>query len=319
MSKASGSFGRLLQPEEAQEPILARPVRAGVLEWLTEIWAEEELAAVGLRARRRALFHGAPGTGKTTLAHHIAARLGLALAVVRPDHVIGRYMGTGIENVRMIFDRAEAMTTPAVLFFDELESIAAARMTSGVNQAAEHDHNAMINTLLTRLDGYDGFIIAATNHPKLVDEAVWRRFEIQVELGVPGQGERERILARYLDPFGLPKSELAAMAYAMETAAPALLRQFAEGLKRQIVVGPKAGWDMGREAVIARLVAACAPHPDLGLPRLWSLGAGDPAVAALGWPLRRSADLKDEPPAPPAEPTPNIIPMSRRRPAGGES
>lgn len=77
-------FGEVLQPAEAQEPILARPVRASLIEWLTEIWAAKELEEVGLEPRRRALFHGAPGTGKTTLAHHLAARLGLFWRTDRP-------------------------------------------------------------------------------------------------------------------------------------------------------------------------------------------------------------------------------------------
>ena len=56
-------FGDVLMPDQAQEPILARPVRAALLEWLTEIWAGDELSEAGLAPRQRALFFGAPGTG----------------------------------------------------------------------------------------------------------------------------------------------------------------------------------------------------------------------------------------------------------------
>lgn len=298
MSEDFHSFAHIVSPEEAMEPILARPVRNALMEWLTEIWAEEDLKEVGLKPRRRALFFGAAGTGKTTLAHHLAARLGLPMAIVRPDDVHGKYVGTGTANIKRIFDAAEAFEQPLVLFFDEFDTMAQKRMHSGINPTVEHDHNAMVNTLLARLEGYGSFVIAATNRGDALDEAVWRRFEIHIEIALPGQFERERILARYLAPFGAPASVLKALGESMETATPALMRSFCENLKRQIVVGPKCGWDMARDAVIERLLAAILPHPDLGKPRLWTLGRRDQAVKVLPWPLPRASDVSEVVPIP---------------------
>ena len=300
-------FGELFMPDEADEPILGRPVRNALLEWLTEIWAEPDLVAVGIKPRKRAIFDGPPGVGKTTLGHHLAARLGLPMLAVRPDRIIDKWVGSTGKNIGALFECARRglanprqgadAVTPVVLFLDEFDALGAKRIDA--QQGAEHHRNEAVDPLLQRLEQHDGFVIAATNFADRIDPAMWRRFDIHLSLELPGQDERERILARYLAPFGLPRSPLAALALALETASPALIRAFCENVKRQIVLGPRLKLDMVKGAVIERVITATHPHPDLGKPRLWTLGPKDHAVSLLPWPLPRASEVVEDaqPPA----------------------
>ncbi len=275
------SYAEVLDPTEAVEPILARPVRAALMEWLQEIWAERELKAVGLQPRQRALFYGPPGTGKTTLAHHLAARLGLPLAIARSDRLIDSWIGSTGRNIGALFDAAAA--TPCVLFIDEADSIMQKR--TAAQQGADTERNGSVNVVLACLERHKGVVIAATNRMDQLDEAVWRRFQIQIGIDLPGQGECRLILKRYLAPYVLEPEDLDMLASAVSGASPALMRQLCEGIKRQLVVGPRVKWDMAKDAVWGRLLVSIAPHPDLDLPRLWRMKTSDPALASLPWPL----------------------------------
>ena len=276
-------FGTLMMPEESAEPILARPVRNALLEWLTEVWAADELVKVGLKPRKRAMFSGAPGTGKTTLAHHLAARLGLPMLAVRPDRIISSYLGETGKKLGSVFDAANDPNNPIVLFIDEFDSIGLKRKNA--SNGAEDERNSSTNTLLQAIDRHGGFLIAATNFADTIDSAVWRRFDLQITIELPGQFERERIVERYLAPYVLPPEGLTALAKAMSSASPDLMRTFCEGIKRQVIIGPKVGWDMEREAVFSRLLTTIQPHPDLGRPPLWVNGAKNAAVDLIPWPI----------------------------------
>lgn len=302
-------FGEVFEPSEAAEPILARPVRDALMEWLTEIWSEDELRAIGIGPRKRAIFAGKPGVGKTTLAHHLSARLGLTMIAVKPDRLIDKYLGSTGKNIGRLFDAAAETDPPCVVFMDEIDAVAMKRRQKDGN-GADDEQNAFVNTLLQRIEQHKGFLIAATNFAESIDPAVWRRFDIHITLDLPGQRERERILARYLMPYGMPANALRCFGEAFETASPALMRAFCENLKRQIIIGPKLNSDMRKGPVIERIIATVHPHPDLGKPRLWTLMAKDEAVRSLPWPLPLASEIVND--AMPVTAEDNVIPLAGR-------
>jgi SpoVK/Ycf46/Vps4 family AAA+-type ATPase len=149
-----------------------------------------DIRANGLAPRKKLLLVGPPGTGKTMTASAIAGELALPLFVVRLDRLITRYMGETAAKLRLVFDAIAQ--TRAVYLFDEFDSIGSERGLS--NDVGEI--RRVVNSFLQMVeqDASDSIVIAATNHPKILDRALFRRFDDIVEYALPGPKEVLRTL-----------------------------------------------------------------------------------------------------------------------------
>src|SRR6185437_11352136 len=149
-----------------------------------------DIRAHGLSPRKKLLLVGPPGTGKTMTASAIAGELSLPLFVVRLDRLITRFMGETATKLRLIFDAIAQ--TRAVYLFDEFDSIGSERGLG--NDVGEI--RRIVNSFLQMVeqDTSDSLIIAATNHPSILDRALFRRFDDIVQYGLPTIGEIQAAL-----------------------------------------------------------------------------------------------------------------------------
>lgn len=148
------------------------------------------LLSYGLRPSDKILFYGPPGCGKTLTAEVIASELGRPLAIIRMDSVVSSYLGETAANLRKVFDFIDAL--PMVALFDEFDALGKEREDS-----TEHGElKRVVNAVLQMLDAYNGksLIIAATNHEKMLDYAIWRRFEEVLLFEIPAPEELRLLL-----------------------------------------------------------------------------------------------------------------------------
>lgn len=152
------------------------------------------LAEKGVSARLGLLLYGPPGTGKTLLAGHIAASLRRPLYVARLDSLISSRLGETAKNIRGIFEFVPARN--AVLFLDEMDAIA--KLRDDRHELGELKR--VVNTVLQGLDSLtdDVVTVGATNHPHLLDPAIWRRFPYKVELNPPDEDVRASMWEHFL-------------------------------------------------------------------------------------------------------------------------
>lgn len=153
------------------------------------------LSAAGIDPTRTVLFTGPPGVGKTFSAKWIARELGRPLATLDLSAVMSSFLGRTGNNVRVVLDYAR--DHDCVLLLDELDAVAKRR-----DDATEiGELKRLVTVLLQEIDEWPatGLLLAATNHPDLLDPAVWRRFETIVEFKLPAREHLSRVCRDLLD------------------------------------------------------------------------------------------------------------------------
>ncbi|HEY4295300.1 MAG TPA: AAA family ATPase [Paraburkholderia sp.] len=177
----------------------AKAALADIRGYLSE---PKQFTSMGVRAPCGILMVGGPGVGKTRLAQALAGECGASFISITGSYFSAKYYGVGIQKVKHLFELARR-NAPTVIFIDEADGLAKRTDTGG--GPVEAESNRIINQLLAEMDGFASnegvIIVAATNHPDNLDEALRRpgRFDRTVQVRLPDREDRAKIFRFYAE------------------------------------------------------------------------------------------------------------------------
>ena len=231
-------------PQLVLHPFVSQQVE----EFIQAIESRSLLLENGIELASRLLLCGAPGTGKTQLAHSIAHRLGLPLVVVRSDALVSSLLGQTSRNLRQVFEFADRR--PCVVLLDEFDAFAKRR--DDTQEVGELQR--VVVALLQNLDAFDSsnVLIAATNHPELMDRAIGRRFTTRIDIPLPTELQRREIWRLRLGRQAPSEVELGILAGATAGLTGATIELAATDARRFTVT---AGREIATAPLVLRRVA----------------------------------------------------------------
>ncbi len=184
---SSDLYHELVPRRAIEDLVLPEDAQTAVRELIEEQHRRDLLASYSLEPRHKILLAGEPGNGKTSLAEGIAHALAVPFVVARYDGLIASYLGETSSRLAKLFDYVR--TRACVLFFDEFDTV-------GKERGDAHETGEIkrvVSSLLLQIDSLPSHVVVvtATNHPELLDRAVWRRFQLRLELPRPSTKDIE--------------------------------------------------------------------------------------------------------------------------------
>lgn len=240
--RRSGAPGRDFVIESEPRIALDSLILTLPAERLTRQLVEEQhradlLRAQGMQPRHRILLSGPPGNGKTSLAEAVAEAIALPLLTVRYDALVGAYLGETNARLARLFEYVRA--TPCVLFFDEFDAVGKER--GDIHETGEIKR--VVSFLLMQLDQLPSYVVvvAATNHAELLDRAVWRRFQLRIDMPLPSHDSAAKLIERFFavwpEPAGLTAT---AVATQMGASSFADIFEFCQNIRRRHILSQGA-------------------------------------------------------------------------------
>ncbi len=200
---------------------------------LVEQRQEKRLREHALEPRRKLLFVGPSGSGKTMTASALAGELHLPLLTIMLEGLITKFMGETAAKLKLVFDAIRQ--SRGVYLFDEFDALGAHRtQTNDVGEIRR-----VLNSFLQLLekDTSDSLIVAVTNHPQMLDRALFRRFDDVIEYTLPDSNVAKDILRRKLATFDTAEVDWASVLPEAEGLSQADLTRASEEAAKQAVLG----------------------------------------------------------------------------------
>lgn len=232
------------------ELVLPSRVESAIREVVEEHHRVDLLRSFGLEPRHRLMLVGPPGSGKTSLAEAIASELMVPMLVARYEALITSYLGETAGRLDALFDAVRAR--PCVLFFDEFDTIAKERG----DQHETGEIKRVVSSLLLQIDRLPSYVVVvvATNHPELLDRAVWRRFQVRLTLPQATRQALVSYLGRWSDRTGVNLGlSHRTLADRLHGCSFAEAEEFVETVSRRLVLG-------GPAADPRQVVQSCLEH-----------------------------------------------------------
>ena len=228
--ETAAPLAEIIMPSQLRaEPPLFNATVTGAVETMIDEWRNlKALSAVGEEPARTCLIYGDPGTGKTHLALWMAARLDLPVVLARIDGLVSSFLGTTARNIGSLF--AFANRHRCLLLLDEFDALA--KLRDDPQEVGEIKR--VVNALLQNMDARRevGLTVGITNHPRLLDPAVWRRFEVQLQIPRPDFQVRVEIARRFMSPVPAPESHLRLIAWFADGASGAEIEAIVRTYKK---------------------------------------------------------------------------------------
>lgn len=227
----------LVKIEENYEelpPILEKTVIDQIEDFIKERALIEKFLEQGIIPSNSLLLYGKPGVGKTYTAKWIANQLHMPMITVDLATTMSSYLGKSGQNIKSIFEYTKKENV--ILFLDEIDAIAKKRDDEGDLGELKR----LVNVLLKELEDCPSscVIIGATNHPEMLDKAIWRRFDRSIEVTIPDAKSRADIISRSLSKWkdDISKGVIDFIITQMEGKSPADICRLSEHIKRQIIM-----------------------------------------------------------------------------------
>lgn len=235
-----------------QAPLLTGGLEESLTQLVQERREAKKLAAHGLVPSRSAIFVGPPGVGKTLTARWLAAELGVPLYVLDLTAVMSSLLGKSGNNLRAALDFAKR--SPCVLLLDEIDAIAKRRGDEG----DVGELKRLVTVILQEVDEWpvSGLLLAATNHPELIDPALWRRFDLVIEFKVPDAAVVKTALKRFLGPeYALFAQWMDILAYAFKGFSFSDIEREIQRFRRALALGAATDAELVEEFLKTRALS----------------------------------------------------------------